>query len=177
MHSLPIEEHKNVEKVIRYFLLFLPPRGSESILNIGCGRTDPYGGMLKTRCEQYGSLDIRPSPKVMFVYDLSDRTPFACNEWDWGWCSETIEHIPQNLQEQVVKEIMRVCRNCVFTYPKPELTTFNDDPGHVEVIVDWEKYNQTHEIINKSTKNGRGIYMLKSKEYKTPKDKIGLFLF
>jgi len=37
--------HKNVEKVIRYYLSFLPPRDVESILDVECGTNAPYGGI------------------------------------------------------------------------------------------------------------------------------------
>ena len=37
---LDVSTHKNVENVIRYFLLYLPPRGEESILDVGGGCTD-----------------------------------------------------------------------------------------------------------------------------------------
>ena len=40
---------KNVENVIRYFLRYLPPRGAESILDIGGGCVAPYKGVLITR--------------------------------------------------------------------------------------------------------------------------------
>ena len=37
MALIDVSEHKNVENVIRYFLRYLPPRGAESILDIGGG--------------------------------------------------------------------------------------------------------------------------------------------
>ena len=163
---LKVEEHKNVEKVIRYYISFLPPRGVESILDIGCGITAPYSGMLKTRCKHYGSLDILEGPKVQYVYDLAKGTPFKNKEWEWGWCVEVLEHIDPILKEATVDEIMRICRNCVFTYPLPSFINFADDPGHTEVKIDWNKFTKTHTITNKTTKTGRAILILTEKNYK-----------
>ena len=55
---IDVSSHKNVENVIRYFLTYLPPRGTESILDIGGGSTAPYKGVLQTRCTKYRNLDI-----------------------------------------------------------------------------------------------------------------------
>ena len=89
-----VHEHKNVENVIRYFLLFLPPKGRKNILDIGAGTSCPYRGVLSTRCGEYRALDVRGAfPKVDFVMDLTEGTPFKDNEWEWGWCSEVVEHI------------------------------------------------------------------------------------
>ena len=161
-----IENHKNVEKIIRYYLLFLPPRGCKSILNIGCGLSDPYGGVLKTRSENYGALDIRSAPNVDYVLDVCDMKIFKDKEWEYGWCVETLEHILPELKEKAVKEIMRVCKNCIFTYPTINFEKFYTDVGHTEVKIDWLKlFGETHNIIDKTTKTGRAIIIVKSKNY------------
>ena len=61
---IDVSSHKNVENVIRYFLTYLPPRGAESILDIGGGSTAPYKGVLQTRCTKYKNLDIRQGDRV-----------------------------------------------------------------------------------------------------------------
>ena len=78
-----VNEHKNVENVIRYFLLFLPPRGRRSILDIGSGVTCPYRGVLEGHYVdgvyqgrlgiggKYRAIDIRGAPpKVDYVMDI-----------------------------------------------------------------------------------------------------------
>lgn len=172
--NIPIEQHTNTEKVIRYYLSFLPPKGVASILDIGCGRTAPYQGVLRNRCERYESLDIRPGSKVSIISSVLN-IPLKNHEFEWGWCSELIEHIDQKEQEQAVKEIMRVCKNCIFTYPLPRFypsdrknvkDSFYSDPGHVEVIIDWSKlFGLTHDIQDRTTKNGRAIFIVTLKGY------------
>ena len=161
-----VNEHKNVENVIRYFLLFLPPRGRKNIIDIGSGTTCPYRGVLKGRLGiggEYRALDIRGAfPKVDYVMDLTEGTPFKSNEWEWGWCSEVIEHIDPDKKKIFVDEVIRICENIVFTFPTPKLKeVFYDDPGHTEVKIDFEKeYSHSHQITDKTTENGRAIIIM-----------------
>ena len=111
MALIDVSEHKNVENVIRYFLRYLPPRGAESILDIGGGCVAPYKGVLITRALKYRNLDIRPGPGVDYCQDLIEGTDFKDKEWDWAWCSETLEHIPQEYQKKFVDEATRICKN------------------------------------------------------------------
>ena len=131
-----VHEHKNVENVIRYFLLFLPPKGRKNILDIGAGTSCPYRGVLSTRCGEYRALDVRGAfPKVDFVMDLTEGTPFEDNQWEWGWCSEVVEHIEPDKKKMFVDEALRICENIVFTFPTPKLEeVFYDDPGHTEAV-------------------------------------------
>ena len=158
-----VNEHKNVENVIRYFLLFLPPRGRKNIIDIGSGVTCPYRGVLSTRCEEYRALDIRGEhPKVDYAMDLTEGVPFKINEWEWGWCSEVIEHIEPSKKKLFVDKALRICENIVFTFPTPKLKeVFFDDPGHTEVKIDFEKeYSHSHQITDKTTKTGRAIIIM-----------------
>lgn len=176
-----INDHLNYEKVLRYFLLFLPPKGTKSILNVGCGINDVYGGMLKRRCREYVTVDIRKSVKVDYQLDCCDMKIFKDKRFEWGWCLDVIEHIPPDLKEEAVLEIMRVCQNCMFGYPLPSLhsddpnvkiKSFYDDPGHTEVKIDWDKlFGETHNITDKTTKTGRVILIIKDKNYKEPEIK------
>jgi hypothetical protein len=83
---------------------------------------------------------------------------------------------------------MKLCQNCVFTYPTPDfemkdkdgnvINSFYHDPGHSEVKIDWNKlFSETHNITDKSTKNGRAIIILRRKDYKEKlvKEKTGYF--
>ena len=170
-----VNKHKNVENVIRYFLLFLPPKGRRSILDIGSGVSCPYRGVLEGHYDdgvysgrlgaggKYAALDIRGAPpNVDYVMDLTEGTPFEDNEWEWGWCSEVIEHIEPEKKKTFVNEALRICENIVFTFPTPKLAeVFYDDPGHTEVKIDFEQeYSSTHKIIDKSTQNGRAIFIM-----------------
>ena len=50
----------------------------------------------------------------------------------------------------------------MFTFPTPKLEeVFYDDPGHTEVKIDFEKeYSHSHQIIDKTTENGRAIFIM-----------------
>ena len=170
-----VNKHKNVENVIRYFLLFLPPKGRRSILDIGSGVSCPYRGVLEGHYTdgvysgrlgaggKYAALDIRGAPpNVDYVMDLTEGTPYENNEWEWGWCSEVIEHIEPEKKKIFVDEALRICENIVFTFPTPKIAeVFYDDPGHTEVKIDFQQeYSSTHKIIDKSTQNGRAIIIM-----------------
>lgn len=142
----------NREEVIRYYLTVLPPKGVKSILDVGCGITAPYSGILKARCEKYTGFDIRHGEKVDMVGDICDM-PFRDKEYEWGWCTETIEHIDPIQQQIALSEIVRVCENVVITFPTPLHESFYGDPSHHEVKLNFDGW------INKSTKTGRCIYI------------------
>jgi hypothetical protein len=173
-----VDAHKNIENVIRYYLLFLPPRGCKSILDIGAGRSMPYKGVLQYRTNKYASLDIRQNNKgsIDHVVDLTEGTTFKKGQWHWGWCSEVIEHIPTELKEIVVKEILRICKNVVFTFPTPLHKSFHDDPGHVEVKLNpREIAKSTHKLFyDKSTKSGRNIWIFAQRNKPILFEKNGL---
>ena len=156
---IDVSSHKNVENVIRYFLTYLPPRGTESILDIGGGSTAPYKGVLQTRCTKYRNLDIRQGDRVDYCQDVIEGTDFKDKEWDWVWCSETLEHIPQEYMKTFVDEVCRISKNIVWTFPLPHAPAFIDDPGHSEVIVDMKSYEKDFTVFDKTTKTGKGIWI------------------
>ena len=160
-------EHKNVESVIRYYLNFLPPKHVDSIINIGGGITDPYAGLLKRRCMRYVNVDVRSSTKVDYVCDIIRGTKFNDKEFEWGWCSEVLEHIPKRKQKKFVEEVLRICKNVVFTFPLPKHPSFNEDPGHVPVVIDFFKYSNKFSVEWKETKTGRCIVTLNDKHYES----------
>ena len=169
-----VSSHKNLEHTIQYFFNIFPPRGADSILDIGSGVSVPYKGYLQTRCRIYKSLDIRPSKKVDFCLDLIEGTHFKDKEWDWTWCSETLEHIPQKHMKTFVDEVCRISMNIVWTFPLPYLPSFNDDKGHRKVIVDMKSYEKEFKVFDRTTKNGRGIYIFGRKDRKITVDKKGI---
>ena len=100
-----VSSHKNVENVIRYFLLFLPPKGRKNILDIGSGTSVHIEVFFSTRCYDYRALDVRGAfPKVDFVMDLTEGTPFEDNQWEWDGCSEVVEHIEPDKKKIFVDE-------------------------------------------------------------------------
>ena len=159
-----VSSHKNVENVIRYFLLFLPPKGRKNILDIGSGTSCPYRGVLSTRCYDYRALDVRGAfPKVDFIMDLTEGTPFEDNQWEWGNGVVRLLNILNQIRKRYsLMKTLRICENIVFTFPTPKLAeVFYDDPGHTEVKIDFEQeYSSTHKIIDKSTQNGRAILIM-----------------
>ena len=166
--SLNVNEHKNVENVVRYYLKFLPPHNTKNILDIGSGITCPYRGVLSTRCEEYKSLDVRGvASEIDFVLDVTEGTPFEDNQWEWGWCSEVLEHIEPSKKEVFVEEVLRICKNIVFTFPTPKFEeVFNDDIGHTEVKIDFiKKYSHSHKVTDKTTITGRAIIILNNLQY------------
>lgn len=155
--------HKNVEKVIRYYLQFLPPKECESIIDLGSGITTPYRAILSNRTKRYIAVDIRESDKVDYVLDILDGLPFNTNEFSWGWCTETIEHVSQGDQQNFLDICLRVCKNFVLTYPTPKHQSFYDDPGHHEVYMDLSRHSKKFKIYNKTTKTGRAIFVFKER--------------
>ena len=156
-----VSNHGNAEQVIRYYLLFLPPRGAETIIDIGSGCSAPYKGILQNRCKSYKALDIRKGPNVDYVCDLVEGTSFNDKKFHWGWCVETLEHIETENQAKAVQEMMRICKNVVITFPTPRGINFYGDPGHNIVDESIFRSLDNMKIFDKSPKNrGKGIYIL-----------------
>lgn len=163
MPELPVALHGNRESVIRCYFPYLPPRGCKSILDIGCGRTAPYRGILEHRTEQYVSCDIRPGPKVDYVEDITDRMSFPDQAFEWGWCTEVLEHLPPALVEHGTREMLRVVRHLVVTFPQPPHPTFYGDPGHHLITVDFNRFSDTHYVVWKRLSTGRHIITFRHK--------------
>ena len=164
-----VSHHDNAEQVIRYYLLFLPPKGADTILDIGSGCSAPYKGILQNRCKSYKSLDIRKGPNVDYVCDLVEGTKFPDNKFHWGWCVETLEHIETENQAKAVKEMTRICKNVVIAFPTPRNENFYGDIGHH--VVDESIFRTFNDkkspikVYDKSPKNrGKGIYILIDKQ-------------
>ena len=134
-----------------------------------------------TRALKYRNLDIRPGPGVDYCQDLIEGTDFKDKEWDWAWCSETLEHIPQEYQKKFVDEATRICKNILWTFPMPfdakgePAFTFNDDPGHNEVIVDMKSYEKDFQVFDLSTKTAKGIWLFSRKDRKIEVTQRGVF--
>lgn len=171
---MDVSNHKNVENVIRYFLIYLPPRGAESILDVGGGCSAPYKGVLQTRCKEYKNIDIRPGINVDYIQNILEGTSFKDKQWDWVWCSETLEHIPQEHMKTFVDEVCRIAKNIVWTFPLPHNPSFPADPGHSEVIVDMNSYSNDFQIFDKTTKTGRGLWVFARKDRKVEITKSGI---
>ena len=68
-------------------------------------------------------------------------------------------------QKTFVDEVVRIGKNIVWTFPMPfdsngePAFTFNDDPGHNEVIVDMQSYEKDFQVFNESTKTAKGIWI------------------
>ena len=153
---MKVDGHNNGEGVIRCYMSVMPPRGVESILDIGCGLTTPWRGIMTNRCKRYVSTDIRDGERIDVCCDITEEGfPFKDNEFEWGWAVECLEHIPHKLQYKFLDEIFRVCRNVVICFPTPSHPTFHGDPGHKTVIVDWRKYTSQYKAVDMTTKTGR----------------------
>lgn len=155
-----IEEHKNVEKVIRYYLKFLPPKGLDRILDLGCGTTAPYRGILKNRCNELVCADIRPGPKVDIICDITKATSFTDKYFDFVWASEVIEHLDKENQKNAIKEMVRIGKSATITYPTPTYPTFYEDRGHIVVTIDndfLDSIMSNFKVI--TTKTGRVIIL------------------
>lgn len=171
--STSVDDHKNVESVIRYYLKFVPPKGTKSILDIGAGRSTPYRGNLRARCDRYVAFDLRSSPRIDVVGDARKMDMFKDREFEWGWATEILEHFDAENQKIALDEWLRVCKNLIITFPKPEfhsedkgikVGSFFDDPGHHEVVVDFSGYKDRYVIEDESTKTGRAIYIFKRRK-------------
>jgi hypothetical protein len=155
-----LDHHKNIENVIRYYLKFLPPKDSESIIDIGSGITTPYRGVLSNRTKDYTSLDIRKSSRVDYIADIRS-VPMKDKSYQWGWCVELLEHLSTKDQEMAMSEMIRICENLIIAFPTPEHENFSDDPSHQKVEIDFLKYKNDFNIEDHTTKSGRAIFVLK----------------
>jgi len=143
------------------------PKQNESILNVGSGigmqhrNHHPYEHNLKKRCNRYVSVDKKEGADVQC--DVTEGLPFKDKEFNWAWSSEMIEHISQDKQKLAVDNILEKTKNAIFTYPDPEHPSFDADPEHTVVVIDWNDYKHLFKVSHIKTKTGRNVVILKEK--------------
>ena len=118
----------------------------KSVLEIGCA----YGyGVLRlntvgvpTIGVDISRLAISRSPTKMIVCASVVNLPFADKQFDLGFSSGMLEHIPVSKRKQAIKEIIRVCARGligVASTDDAEAKTGHDDT-HAELITlkEWQ---------------------------------------
>ena len=102
------------------------------VLDVGCGRTQPYRPYLE-RLGEYVGVDIRGNGRGM-IKATAEQFPFREGEFGFVWCSEVIEHLGD--PQRAVSEAKRVGRHGVITFSTPHNSNFYLDPEHRAVDLD-----------------------------------------
>ena len=107
--------------------------GKEKILVIGAGNGYEVVYLLKKGFDCY-SLDVYapdlPFVKRRWVRGWAQELPFKDKVFDIVLCCETMEHIPEELTDPVLKESKRVAKRVYFTVATREDPPFD---SHVNV--------------------------------------------
>jgi hypothetical protein len=95
---------------------------------------------------------------------LTKKSQFKKNQFEWGWCVETLEHIELCKQYDFVQECIRICRNIIFGFPTPGTKNFYSDPGHSYIKILWSEFGNGKNIYLYYSKSGRRIVILIDKK-------------
>jgi hypothetical protein len=103
------------------------------------------------------------------VGDMTKTLPFEDKSWEWIFCSETMEHIPNDLERKAVDECMRIANFAVFTFPTPLHESFYGDDGHIEVKLNFpamDLVEDKYKVYDKSSSTGRAVFIVSDKSRK-----------
>lgn len=112
-----------------YRARYIPP-GEGKVLDLGCGPEAPYRSHFEQKGYQYLGVDIRGDGKDVLPLDITQPLPFGDREFSLAWCCHTLEHIPTEKQEAVVREMKRVARSGIVIFPLESDLAFWIDPAH-----------------------------------------------
>jgi len=115
------------------------PEGEGKVLDLGCGPDAPYRRRFEQKGYQYVGIDTRGDGRNVLPMDITEPLPFGEKEFSLAWCCHTLEHIPTEKQEAVVKEMQRVARHGIVIWPLESDLAFWLDPDHKHI---------NHDIIN-----------------------------
>ncbi len=112
--------------------LMLIPKECEpkTVLDIGCGLSQPYKSYLET-LGAYTGVDIKGGDGVLQADACA--LPFDDKEFGFVWMSEVLEHVED--YEKAISEAKRVGVHGCITFPTPANHNFALDPEHHEVKV------------------------------------------
>jgi len=107
----------------------------------------------------YQGYDLTAEVESVAVMDL-EKTPYPIkdNEYDFGFCIETLEHLQDPLA--AVRDMERCCRNLLITVPteKSLIKDYHEDPTHI--------YNMSREVVDRM--GFYKIYNINSISHKKP---------
>ena len=99
------------------------PEGIERIVDIGCG-DGRLAHLLAAAGYQVTGVDQSPTAlervRVEKVLCSADQLPFSDRQFDLAICAEVIEHLPEPLFSDTLKELARVASQVVITVPYKE---------------------------------------------------------
>jgi glycosyltransferase involved in cell wall biosynthesis len=130
-----IDKHRKMplsrEGIQRPRLLLIPKECEpKTVLDIGCGKTQPYKPYLEG-LGAYTGIDIKGGNGV--IQADACALPFNDKEFGFVWMSEVLEHIPD--YKKAIAEAKRVGVHGAITFPTPLNHNFVADPEHIEVKI------------------------------------------
>ena len=105
----------DVARVLRRFV-----NGDSTILDAGCGE---YGLAQFVNGATVVGVDVIPADHVdadvLFVYGSIVRLPFASDSFSIAASVDVLEHLPEEVRPEAVRELVRVAKNAiVITFPR-----------------------------------------------------------
>lgn len=145
------------------------------VADIGCGRCIFFDILQKRRLQVFGldpSMVIVNSKKSPFVIQgTCDKIPFADDLFDVVFCLDVLEHIPEVLISDSLKELSRITKKYLIISAASHEDIIENLKVHISIksYSEWEKiiskYFQilSSEIIHSKTYPGRTakIYLCK----------------
>lgn len=131
--------HKHREKQWRG-IDWLPGEDGESILDVACGNGN-YCKFFTQRGLDYTGCDLSENmleqarennPGFEFIRGDATNLPFEDGEYDVVFCSDLLIHLPSELEEAVVKELIRVAKKYAVVHQRVVM----DAPAFFEQLGD-----------------------------------------
>jgi len=150
------------------------PVAGKSCIDLGCG-TGRGGAMLAekhglkvTYLDMVDARDLGLRAEPFFEQSLWHELPSRSPQWQYGFNSDVMEHIPTEYTMLVVRNILKVCRNTFFAI------SFRDDPWgrlvgqnlHITVrpFLWWyEHLNDIGLVMSARDLLGEGVFHVRSR--------------
>lgn len=119
------------------------------VADIGCGRCIFFEKLQRKGLQVFGvdpSMVIINSKKSPFViYGTCDDTPFADNLFDVVFCLDVLEHIPEILIPNSLKELYRISKKYLII----SAASHEDIVENLKVHISIKSYPEWEKIISK----------------------------
>ena len=99
-------------KQVDHFLTVCAPEKHETILDVGCGTGKATHKLRELGYEAYGvdlaynAMETNDRDEVVDYLMVGDYTEMRC-EYDWIFCCDMLEHLPNSQLEPTLKKIAR----------------------------------------------------------------------
>ena len=150
------------------------PRAGETLIDFGCGK-----GLGGQRLRQEYGLDVTyldlvkvgncPEPHIQqSLWEPIQPNSLGTKRWNYGYCSDVMEHIPKEFTMLAAKNMLDVCDYVFFVpafYQETHGPRYMNEPLHltIECFVWWrDRFMEVGTLLDGRDLLTKGVFYVKS---------------